>query len=260
MPDHLSASVVWRRAVATALLGLAAACVSADGALTGPIGGEIPNGEKGVAAGRVTDSHGRPIAGATVVINNAVWFNKNIVLTSDANGFYRFDMPATDSWYVRGTTTVTYNGRTYTIDLHPDYAGSFSGVDGHVVNLSWKTTGEVPKEFGHDGYYGGSVEMDAGWDLADLAGVTLTLTPVGTLLDGSAGQSITRVIAETVGSFALRDVPIGRYTVRVTRNGVPLLIQMRHTTTYAPVVTADFEPAYVGATAYGLYFRVATAE
>ncbi|MFP5353978.1 MAG: hypothetical protein ACLGIK_02325 [Gemmatimonadota bacterium] len=255
----------WRRILAAAFLGVAAACGTADGAVTGPVeggnpGGGDPGGQRGIVSGRVVDAKGQPIAGATIVINNAVWFNKNIVLTSGADGTYRYSMPATDSWYVRGTTRVDYNGRTYTLDLHPDYAGAFSGAEGRVVNLQWKMTGEVPRDFGHDGYYGGSVEMDAGWDMSDLAGVTLTLTPVGTLIDGSIGQTITRTIAGTVGSFAVRDVPLGRYTVRATRNGTPLLIQMRHTTTYAQSVTTDFEPAYQGATAYGIYFRVATAE
>lgn len=248
----------WHRTATIALLGVLVACGAAEGALDGPIG-EVPNGAKGVVSGRVTDARGRPIVGATVVVNNAVWFNKNIVLKSDASGIYRYDMPATDSWYVRGTTDVTYNGHTYTLELHPDYAGSFTGVDGHVVNLTWKMTGEVPKEFGHDGFYGGSVEMDAGLDLSDLAGVTLTLTPVGTLIDGSVGGAITRRVDAAIGTFALRDVPMGRYTVRATRNGAPLVIRMRHTTDWVPEVTTDFEPAYVGATSYGIYFQVATA-
>ena len=113
-------------------------------------------------------------------------------------------------------------------------------------------------DFGHAGYYGGSVEMDAGWDLPDLSGVTLTLTPVGPLIDGSAGAVITRTVGETVGSYAVRDVPIGRYTVRATRNDEPLVFRMRSSSTYVSNVTADFEPAYNGATSYGIYFMVAT--
>jgi hypothetical protein len=210
-------------------------------------------------SGRVTDAQGRPIAGATVVINNAVFFNKNIVLKTGTDGRYRFTMPATDAWYVRGTTDVRYLGRTYTLELHPDYAGSFSGVDGRVVNLQWKTSGEVPKDFGHDGYYGGSVVMDAGWDLYELSGVTLTLTPVGLLIDGSTGRTITRTVHESRGSFELKDVPMGRYQLSASRNGMPLVFRMRYSSDYVPQVTADFEPAYVGATVYGIYFMVAKA-
>lgn len=247
-------------------LGTFAACGSADGAGAGPVG-ETPNGgssggngggANGVVSGRVTDAQGRPIAGATVVINNAVWHNRNIVLKSATDGSYRYTMPTTDSWYVRGTTDVTYNGRTYVLDLHPDRSGAFSGSEGAVVNLQWKVTGPVPTDFGHAGFYGGSVEMDTGWDLGDLAGVTLTLTPVGTLIDGSAGATITRSVTQTVGSYAVRDVPLGRYRVQASRDGKPLVLRMRHTSAYVAEVTTDFEPAYPGATAYGIYFSVAT--
>ena len=172
---------------------------------------------------------------------------------------HRYDLPTSDAWYVRGTATMVYFGRTYTIELKPDYAGSFFGHDGHVVNLQWTLTGDVPKDFGHDGYYGGSVEMDTGWGMSDLNGVTLTLTPTGPLLDGSSGAEITRTVVGTRGSFAVQDVPMGRYTVRATRHGVPLMILMRFTTEYVSTATADFEPVYNGATVYGIYFAVATA-
>jgi hypothetical protein len=184
--------------------------------------------------------------------------NRNIVLRSGADGTYEQQLPATDAWYVRGTTTIQYNGRSYTVDLKPDYAASFSGAAGHVVNLQWTMTGAVPEDFGHRGFYGGSVEVDAGWDLGDLTGVELTLTPVGALLDGSAGQPITATAVAGRSSFALRDVPIGRYKIRATRDGVPLVFRMRYTSQYVAELTADFEPSYVGATSYGIYFSVAT--
>ncbi len=260
-----------RRASTILLLAVLAACGSAEASVTGPgdgggsNGGSNSGGNNGgtsgaVVSGRVTDPQGRPIAGATIVVNNTVWFNHNIVLRSGNDGTYRYEMPATDSWYVRGTTTVTYNGKSYTIDLKPDYPGAFAGAEGHVVNLQWVMTGEVPHDFGHDGFYGGSVEVDAGWDLPDLAGVTVTLTPVGTLLDGSVGQSITRSVEGSASSFAIRDVPIGRYAIRVLRGGVPLVLRMRNTSSYVGDVVADFEPAYTGATAYGIYFMVATTD
>jgi len=244
------------------MLTFAAACGAADGALDGPLGGNpdgTPSHEKGAATGRVTDSHGRPIVGAQVVVNNTVWFNRNVVVVTDANGYYRAPLPASDSWYVRGTTTVSYNGKPYTLELHPDYAGSFTGSEGHVVNLQWRVTGEVPKLFGHDGYYGGTIEIDPGWDLADLHGVTFTLTPVGALIDGSTAPPITRTLEGSVTRHTLYDVPIGRYHLKVTRNGQPAFLRMRHTTTWVNEITADFEPAYPGATAYGLYFSVASS-
>lgn len=258
-----------RRASALLVLAILAACGSADAAVTGPGEGGSSNGGSGgtggnngraVVSGRVTDPQGRPIAGATIVVNNALWFNRNIVLHSGNDGTYRHEMPASDSWYVRGTTTVAYHDRTYTVDLKPDYAGAFAGTEGRVVDLQWVMSGERAHDFGQDGFYGGSVEVETGWDLPDLAGVTVTLTPVGTLLDGSAGQPITRSVDGGAASLVIRDVPIGRYAIRVLRNGVPLVLRMRNASAYVSDVVADFEPAYAGATAYGIYFMVATTD
>jgi hypothetical protein len=211
----------------------------------------------GVVSGRVTDTRGQPIAGAKVVINNALWYNRNIVLRSGTDGTYRFTLPPTDAWYVRGTTDVTYHGRTYTVELKPDYAGAFAGVDGHVVNLQWAMTGEVPRDFGGGGFYGGEVQMDAGIGVFDVDGVVMTLTPVGPLLDGSVGQVISRTVVGTTGFYRLTDVPMGRYAVRAARNGQSLLVRLRFATAAEVEVTADFEPIYPGATVYGLYFSVA---
>lgn len=211
---------------------------------------------KGYVSGIVTDTKGKPLANATIVINNTTWFNKNIVLYSDANGKYKYKMPATDSWYVRGTVTVTYTNKTYTLDLHPDYAGSFTGEEGKVINLQWKLSGEVPKDFGHDGFYGGSVEIDAGYNMSDLKDVTVTLTPSGHLIDGSTGQVITKTITDYSGSYAIRDIPIGHYQVTVKKGNQPMYITFRNTSNAVlSPVTTDFVPAYNGATAYGIYFR-----
>jgi Carboxypeptidase regulatory-like domain len=269
-PSHIAAPQ-YRSAVQFALLIALTACGSDSSGATAPAPAPAPSqspvpvptpappASAGVVSGRVTDTQGRPIAGATIVVNNALWFNRNIVLKSGADGSYRFELPPSDAWYVRGTADVVFNNRTYSVELRPDFAGSFAGKDGHVVNLQWVMTGEVPKDFGHDGYYGGSVEVDAGWDIYDLDGVTLTLTPVGPLLDGSTGAEITRTVVGTRGSFVMRDVPMGRYTIRATLRGVPLKLLMRFTPDYVSTATVDFEPAYSGATVYGIYFAVATA-
>ena len=240
--------------------GQATISASSEGKSASVLVTSVARSTVGVASGRVTDTQGRPMAGATIVINNALWYNRNIVLKSGTDGTYRFVLPGTDAWYVRGTAEVEYNGRTYTIELKPDYAAAFAGTEGHVVNLQWTMTGEMPKDFGAGGYYGGEVQMDAGVGLFDLDGVVLTLTPTGPLLDGSAGQVITRRVVGTMGFLRLRDVPIGRYSVRATRNGDPLLIRMRYAASSQSVIAADFEPVYEGATVYGLYFSVALPE
>jgi hypothetical protein len=255
-------SVHFVRRAALIVQVLCAACGTDSTAATAPTPAppSAPAPSSGVVSGLVTDTRGRPIAGAKVVINNALWFNRNVVLKSGADGSYRYALPATDAWYVRGTTTVSYHGRTYEIELKPDYSASFPGTEGRVVNLRWTMTGEVSKDFGAGGYYGGTVQMDADIGMFDVDGVVLTLTPVGPLLDGSEGRVISHKVVGTRGFIELFDIPMGRYTVRATLDDVSLSIRMRGASASASTQTMDFEPAYTGATVYGLYFYVSPTD
>src|SRR5687768_4493894 len=74
--------------------------------------------------GRVTDTQGRPLAGIKVVIDNTVFLNSAVTTQTDADGNYAAQVPA-GSWRALARLERSYNGRTYTFDLHPDDATSF---------------------------------------------------------------------------------------------------------------------------------------
>ena len=220
------------------------------------------NPPSGIVNGRVTDTQGRPVEGAAVIINNTVYFNRNIVVTTDATGFYQYKMPATDSWYVRGYVKVNFRGNEYELPLHPDFTGAFTGAAGKTVNLQWKLTGAIPSEFGTGGYYGGSAVAQPGYDMYDLTGVQLTLVPEGALIDGSTGATITQTVVKRSDGFVIQDIPIGRYTITAKLNGQALYLKHRTQpgSDYVSSLTADFEPAYFGANTYVIPFELATQQ
>ena len=212
-------------------------------ACTGPSHDEIePDpAQKGIVSGRVTDAWGKPLANANIVVNNTQFFNQNILGQTDANGQYSLKL-SPGSWYVRGTTKVRFDDKNYVLDLHPDSDAAFAGTQGAVRNLILKIAGERTGEFGNEGYYGGQVEVFA-WGLATEQ-ITLDLQPVGTLLDGTSGKTITSKPSQGY----LHDVPLGKYTVTARLGSRPLMVRIRNAEqAYAKSVSASFDPAYAGA-------------
>jgi hypothetical protein len=172
--------------------------------------------EKGFAKGRVVDTHGKPIAGAKVYVDNTIYFNSGISTTTNADGYYRVQVPP-GSWRVYAAITVTYNGRKFKkIDLHPDNADSFAGADGVVRNFQWKLTGEKPEPL--VGYYGGPVNLFnnpngnmSNGNMYDVENIEFTFTPAGLLIDGSTGTVIKAKCGATrSASYArINDIPMG---------------------------------------------------
>ncbi len=202
-----------------------------------------PAPRSGYVTGKATDIQGRPLAGARIVVNNTQFHNSNILGQTDASG--RYELRTTPgSWYVRGTTQLTFDGKSYTLDLHPDGDEAFAGSDGAVRNLSLKLAGPRTGEFGNDGFYGGQIEVFT-WGL-ETEQVELTLEPAGKLLDGSTGKTLTR----KPQNMYIDDVPLGKYkiTARYGSAKKPLNVRIRNKNqTYAPSVTDSFDPAYPGA-------------
>ncbi len=254
--------------VATVLGGSLTACNDGDGANEvfggggpqatasgGGGGGDSSSGEveAGVVKGRVTDSAGNPIKGAEIVVDNQLLYDSNLVLVTDAKGNYRAEMPGIAATYnVTASFEKTYNNTTYTFRLAPDNPEMFVGQEGAVRDFTWKLTGEQPDA--SDSFYGGSVLFNLSPinpvddSYVDSAGVKLTLTPVGPLVDGSTGKSVTKSAENTGDGWGVRDIPVGRYKITATFTGEsgrtqPLRVRLREDGgPYAADVTADFEP------------------
>jgi hypothetical protein len=220
---------------------LAAACGDGDG--TPDEGG--PDARAYTAAGRVLTEEGAPIEGAEVVADNQVVYDSNVIGRSDADGRYRLDLPSIAvTWHMSATHVVRYHGRAYSIPLHPSDDAPFAGNAGGVRDFTWRLTGERPD----GGLYGSDVigynePGDFSFDIED---VELTLVPDGAIIDGSAGATIIDTLASSPEGFAVRDVPIGRYTIsaRLVSTDEPLLVRLSDEGVYVDALSADFDAPF----------------
>ena len=206
--------------------------------------------QKATVSGKATDTQGRPLANADIVVNNTQFYNNNILGKTNNKGQYTLSLTP-GSWYVRGTINVRYDDRTYTLDLHPETEGAFAGTEGAVRNLQWKLTGAKPTEFGAGGYYGGQIEVygDMVGNFFDTDQVELTLEPVSPLIDGSTGtKQVRQLTGELIGQT--NDVALGRYrlSARYLPTGQAMQVRLRNQGSYQSSITSSFEPAYAGAT------------
>lgn len=238
--------------ITAALLALSlAACSTAGNPAPTPnpgTGGDNPppssNVQPFVAKGRVLDTHGKPLAGAKVMLDNTILYNSGQSVTTGPDGMYEFKLEY-GSWRVLAQVTREYHGRKFKLDLHPDTYDSFAGPDGAVRNFVWKLSGEQPEPA--VGYYGGSVYIrhDPNTEFYDIYGIEFTLTPQGPLIDGSEGSVIKGKPGgpNTKSYDRIEDVPIGRYTITGTYlpTGQAVLIRPVNQGEYATSVTADFE-------------------
>ena len=209
-------------------------------------GNATPKAEAGYATGVVLDTQGTPIAGAKILLDNSVFYNSYIHGSTKEDGSYRIKAQP-GAWTAEATIKKEYNGKTYTLEMHPDNLDSFSD-EGAVRNFTWKLEGRSQEN--EYRYYGGFIQLDTaiGFE-GDLDDVELTLTPDGPLIDGSQGRTLRLRPGDHywVDRFQIQDVPIGRYTVRATLNGESgqraLAIQDWHTRgEFQPEFRLDFIP------------------
>ncbi|QHV96723.1 hypothetical protein GJR95_17670 [Spirosoma endbachense] len=199
--------------------------------------------QQGFVSGRVVDTQGNPIANASIVVNNTQYYNHNILGRTDASGRYKLELTP-GSWYIRGTTEIKFDNKRYVLDLYSETDVAFSGTEGAVRNLSLKIAGERTGEFGDVGYYGGQIEV-VGLGI-DTEAVELTLQPVGALMDGMTGKSLTA----KPDRMYIDDVPLGKYTItaRYGADRKPLRLRILDSDrAYGSSLTASFDPAYSGA-------------
>jgi hypothetical protein len=187
----------------------------------------------GHARGMVKDGAGRPVAGASVVIEStaAGGLATSVTATTNAQGVYDIPVPFGVARALMGGHTVRRDGQPFTLSLQPADGASedFPSRQGHVENFVLRTWGvadpahvaESPHYPGH--YYGGSVRVQwFGDDIPKGGVVEVTLTPQGPLLDGGAGKTLVYRLANGGrGDVSLNDIPLGRYvmTARFLEDG-----------------------------------------
>ena len=214
------------------------------------------NNQKGIVKGKVTDTKGNPISNAKVVIEHTVFLASYVYATTNAEGNYSVSVP-NGSWKASVQIERQFEGNTYKFDLCPDNDDPFAGTDGAVRNFTWKLAGARP---GGSGFFGGNVvlytEPGSPFNAGD---VELTLTPVGPLVDGNQGQSITASLVDVGGGEdGVRDVPLGKYKITAINKTTdqPLEIRLRNTREYASSITTIFKSGFTGVTTYQIVAQV----
>lgn len=195
----------------------------------------------GYVTGTVKDGSGKPLEGTHIIIDHSIFFNSNITALTNNQGNYAIKVP-TGSWYAFAKREVAYHGKMYSFYLHPDNPAGFGG-EGAVRNFVWKLTGTMPEPL--SGHYGGLITIDNRPGVyIEASKIDFVLTPTGPLIDGSQGEVI-RVNAED--AHAINDIPIGRYHLTATYEGMAVKFRRWNTDgAFKEVYDLHFEPQITG--------------
>lgn len=203
---------------------------------------EKDDGSEGSSVGKLTGiakkKDGTALNNVKIIIDNSIFFNSNITTHTNSEGNYSITVP-TGSWYAFAQHQVTYNGKQYTIYLNPNNDDGF-GREGGVRNFTWELTGEMPSPLA--GTFGGLVSFDnfPGDFVENEREINWRFEPLGNLIDGSAGQVITRLSAD---GDTIQDLPIGKYRISATYQGQALRLRKWNTEeTFQSHLDMDFEP------------------
>ncbi len=176
--------------------------------------------------GRVTNLQGDPIRGATIIADNTLSYNDNRIVQSAADGTYRIDIGSlAATWNVTAQVTLKYNGMDVPVKLTPSnpdlVAGGLNG--GGVRDFSYAPAVTEANPYGELG----KINVIHGFGQFGVreGEVTLTVTPVGLLADGSTGQQIVVEPVHTGDGWIVPNVMYGTYTVTASMNGTPLQVR-----------------------------------
>lgn len=234
-----------------------AACSKNNDDKDGPEGS---GSTRGIVSGVVTDAQNFPVKDARVTVEHIVWYNSYLFASSDKEGKYQVSLPDDPSgdWTAKAQLTKTAYGQTYKFDLEPDKADAFNKASGAVRNFKWKLSGQRP---GGTGYYGAHVDLYLFGADVDMTKIKLSFTPFPgetSFIDGTTAVSFDRPVEEVAGTFMVKDVPIGKYTIKAVYAGKKLLLNNRHIddNNEESKVVVFGKNGYLGETEYNIEFYV----
>ncbi len=213
--------------------------------------------QAGFVKGHVVDTYGRPLAGATINVNSAIWYNVSTVGSTDANGNYKIGIPngpAAGAFYVRGSVKMKFEGKTYQLPLFTEEDATFMPDEGAVKNLQLKLWGEKTGNFGDDGLYGGTVRVTNSTRFRT-GDIEFKLEPL-VLIDGTKGETLTF----HTDYYSAQGVPIGKYRVSARRisTNQPLNVRVLYADQeFQESVTTIFQSSYYIETIYEMQIEVA---
>lgn len=185
-----------------------------------------------VVSGQVVDTQGNPLSGTSIVIDgmaNASGTHVRYTTSTDTNGQYSLQV-SQGVYNVYAFASVTYENAQWSLPLDPTDQSNqvLDSSNGITKNFQWKLSGQMPGTDGtnYDNFYGAcvSVNLSVLSSIPTGATFTFTLTPNGSLIDGSTGQPVTfqktqQDLNTPLGSVSidhtdyLCDIPIGDYTI-----------------------------------------------
>lgn len=219
-----------------------------------------PSSKPNMVTGKVTDARGNRIAGAEIVSEHTVWYNTSAKGISDAGGNYIITIPTepAGSWSAKAQISKTAYGQNYIFDLAVDKADPFTANGGAERNFTWQLSGQ---HSGTDSYYGAHVDLYQFGVSVPMDEIKLIFTPFPgetTLIDGSPALTIERNIEDVAGTFMVKDIPVGKYSVKAVYPGKILLLDYRHNSGNPEISkTVVFgKYGYLAATDYNIGFWI----
>jgi len=180
----------------------------------------------GTVKGKAADSRGNPLQGVNITVEHTVWSGTYLYATTNSNGKYSIAIPSDPAgdWTAKARYSKKAYGQIYLFDMAGNTA-SFSKADSAIRNFTWKLSGK--KQGG--GYYGAHVDLyQLGTD-AQMDKITIVFTPIDSaLIDGSPAVAFEKKVEDIAGTFMVKDVPIGRYSIRAKYPGKKLYLENRH--------------------------------
>lgn len=176
-----------------------------------------PVPKRGYVSGVVLDTQGRPLAGARVYLEGTTFTQgqrTSFETQTGRDGSYALRVPD-GRYHAKASYTTQYGGSTYSFLLYPESGNPRTEVDsseGGNLNFRWKLSGltaySAPGASRPDDFYGASVNFsycglpaaaycDARYTEVTPGAapggstITVTLTPRGPLVDGTAGKPVT---------------------------------------------------------------------
>jgi hypothetical protein len=186
-----------------------------------------PTPKTGTVSGKVTDAMGKPLAHIKIVVEHTLWHATYVFGETDNNGNYTITLPELPAgmWTASAKINKSAYGVDYLCDLEGNKA-AFTQSETVVRNFTWKISGKKPdSEF----FYGAHLDLYnlLGTD-APLDKIKILFTPLEpTLIDGSPATAFERAVENVAGTFMVKDIPIGKYTVKAVYPGKTLLLKSK---------------------------------
>jgi len=180
----------------------------------------------GTVTGKASDSHGNALQNVKITVEHTVWNGTYVFGKTNSNGKYSITIPSAPAgdWTAKAQYTKKAYGVTYLFDLAGN-SSPFSQTDSALRNFTWKLSGKKP---GDNGYYGAHVDLYQWGTDAQMDKIIIKFTPIeSTLIDGSPATSFERNVEDIAGTFMVKDVPNGKYSIKAIYPGKKLYLDNR---------------------------------